>query len=155
MTEIEEIHNLSLEWGAILNLATKLADVEEKIGPWDDLTNLVASLLDNHRTSAPQVLAQEVYPFLFRLYFRIRSFSAPVPFNKVSRTVRSAPLSDNPQYRDDAPGFLISNYDFNTYRWAISLKQDDFIDNDNLWIPASALTPAQVKRLEKKAEEDV
>lgn len=148
MSEINEIHNLSLEWGAVLNLATRIADIEERIGPWDDLTNLVASLLDNHRTSSPEVLASQVYPYLFRLYFRLRSFSAPVPFNKVSRTTRPVPVSDGSQYKEDQPGFLISNYDFATYRWALSLRQDNFISNNELWMPESALTAAQIKRLD-------
>lgn len=152
MTELNEIHNLSLEWGAVLNIATRLADIESHIGPWDDLTNLVASLLDSSRTSSPEALATQVYPFLLRLYFRIKSFPTPKPFNQVFLSTRLVPDPDHPQYSDSQPGFLISNYDFNTYLWAISLNQRDFIDNNSLWIPKSILTPAQIKRLEKEAK---
>lgn len=148
MAEINEIHDLSLEWGALLNLAMRIADIEERIGPWDDLTNMVASLLDNHRTSSPEALASQVYPYLFRLYFRLRSFSTPIPFNKVSRSAKSVPISEGSQYKDAQPGFLISNYDFATYRWALALQQDDFISNNELWIPESVLTAAQIKRLD-------
>lgn len=154
MTEVIEIHNLSLEWGAVLNLATRIADIEDRIGPWDDLTNMVARLLDNHRTSSPQALAQEVYPFLFRLYFRLKPFTSPIPFNQVFKEERLVPASPNSQYKDAVPGYRISNYDFATFRWAIALKQDDYIDNNSLWIPASALTSAQAKRLEKKTKEN-
>lgn len=153
MTELNEIHNLSLEWGAVLNIATRLADIEANIGPWDDLTNLVASLLDSSRTSTPEALATQVYPFLLRLYFRIKSFDTPRPFNRVSTSDRSVPDPNRPQYSDIQPGFLVSNYDFATYRWAIALHQEDFIDNNSLWVPRSALTPAQIKRLERKANE--
>lgn len=151
MTEINEIHSLSLEWGAILNLATRIADIEERIGPWDDLTNMVASLFDNHRTSSPEILASQVYPYLFRLYFRLRSFSVPVPFNQVFEETRSVPTSSNVAYHTDQQGFRIYNYDFSIYHFAISLKQDDFIDNASLWISASVLTPAQLKRFKEKS----
>lgn len=151
MTELNEIHNLSLEWGAVLNIATRLADIEARIGPWDDLTNLVASLLDSSKTSTPEALATQTYPFLLRLYFRLKSFDSPKPFNRVSISTRLVPDPDSPQYSSPQDGFLISNYDFNTYRWAISLKQRDFISNNELWVPKSVLTPAQIKRLEKEA----
>ena len=149
MNEINEVHNLSLEWGAILNLATKIADIEEKIGPWDDLADMVASLLDNHRTSTPEALAQDVYPYLFRLYFRLKTLSAPTPFNRVSTMSRDVPLLDNPQYREPEEGFSISNYDFKTYIWAKELGFSDYISNGELWVPKSKLTPAQISRLEK------
>lgn len=152
MAEINDIHNLSLEWGAILNLATRIADVEDRIGPWDDLTNLVASLLDSHRTSSPQTLARVVYPFLFRLYFRIKRWDKPIPFNQVSRATRQVQSPKHPQYHDEAPGFLISNYDFKTYSWAVSLHLSDYIDNNSLWVPTSVLAPAQLKRLEKSLD---
>lgn len=152
--ELNEIHNLSLEWGAVLNIATRLADIEDRIGPWDDLANLVASLLDSHRTSSPQVLAQEVYPFLFRLYFRIKRWDKPAPFNQVSRSTRQVPNPKHPLYHDEAPGFLFSNYDFKVYQWAVSLKQSDFIANNELWIPETALTPAQIRRLTNRVKEN-
>ena len=153
MTEIKEIHNLSLEWGAVLNLATRIADIEDKIGPWDDLTNMVASLLDSHKTSAPETLATRVYPFLFRLYFRLKGFSAPVPFNQVSRFSQLVPDEEHSQYSDKQDGFLISNYSYSTYEWALPLEVDRFIENNSLWVPCSKLTPAQIKRLDKQANE--
>lgn len=151
MTELNEIHNLSLEWGAVLNITTRLADIESRIGPWDDLTNLVASLLDSSKTSTPEALATQTYPFLLRLYFRLKSFTAPAPFNRVSAAIRDVPMPDHPQYSDSQDGFLISNYDYNTYIWAKKLGFADFIDNNSLWVPKTALTPAQIKRLEKEA----
>lgn len=151
MNEIEEIHDLSLEWGAILNLATRIADIEDKIGPWDDLTNMVASLLDGSRTSTPQSLAQDVYPFLFRLYFRLKAFESPTRFNRVFLSERDLPDSDNPQYKERVAGFGISNYDYKTYLWARRLGMADFISNNDLWVPKSSLTPAQIKHLEKEA----
>lgn len=151
MAEINEIHNLSLEWGAVLNLATRIADIEEKIGPWDDLANLVASLLDNHRTSSPEALAKNVYPYLFRLYFRLKSYSKPSPFNKISLASRAVPMSDNAQYTDEQEGYLISNYDFKTYTWAKELQLDDFISNNELWVPKGRLTSAQIQRFDKLA----
>lgn len=150
MSEINDIHNLSLEWGALLNVATRIADIEDKIGPWDDLTNLVASLLDSSRSASPQVLAQDVYPFLFRLYFRIKLFSSPVPFNRVSHVERGTPLSDNPKYREIQPGYLISNYDYRIYLWAKRKGFSDYIDNNSVWVPTSSLTPAEIKRLEAR-----
>lgn len=152
MTEINDIHNLSLEWGAVLNLATRIADIEDKIGPWDDLTNMVSSLLDGSRNSTPQALAQDVYPFLFRLYFRLKAFSSPTPFNKVVSTTRDVPLPDKSQYREQQDGYLIVNYDYKTYLWAKNLGLADYISNNGLWVPKSSLTPAQIKHFDKEAD---
>lgn len=152
MDEIAEIHNNTEEWKTLLNLANRIADVEEKIGPWDDLTNMVVSILEKAKACEPESIATTTYPFLFRLYFRIKSYQSPVPFNRVSASSRLAPLKDNPQYSEEAEGFAISNYDYKTYLWARSLGQTDFISNDSLWIPRSVLTPAQIKRLDQSSK---
>lgn len=154
MVEIDALHTDSPEWRSLMTVANWIAEVEGRIGPWDDLTNMVVSLLENHRTSDPQSLTTLVYPFFLRLYFRIKQFDKPMLFNKVSRAFRLVPISVDSQYQENVPGFLITNYDFNTYKWAISLKQDDFINNNSLWIPISSLTPAQIKRLDKKVKDD-
>ena len=46
MDQTNEIHNRSLEWGAICNLADKISRLEEAIGPWDELADRVADAMD-------------------------------------------------------------------------------------------------------------
>lgn len=153
MEEIRAIHNTSIEWGCICNLADRIGTVEEKIGPWDDLINLVADIFDSEGQSLDNKhLAFDVYPFFWHLYYRIREWEKPVPFNQV-RLFKQSVSADGKQYREDKDGYMIHNYDYKTYLWARKLGFGDYICNDWLWVAKEALTPAQIKRFDKLAEQ--
>lgn len=153
MNEIKEIHDTSIEWGCICNLADRIATVEEKIGPWDDLINLVADIFDSEGQSLDHKhLAFDVYPFFWHLYFRVRAWDKPVPFNQVSKMKQSVAI-DGKQYQEEKEGYMITNYDYKTYLWARKLGYGDYICNNWLWVERDKLTAAQIRRFDKLAEQ--
>ena len=153
MEEIKEIHEASLEWGAICNIVDRISDVEEKIGPWDDLINMVANIFDTESQSKDNKhLAMDVFPFFWHLYYRIRAYDKPVPFNQVS-AMKQSTSAEGKQYREDKDGYMIQNFDYKTYLWAKKLGFGDYICPGWLWVAKEALTPAQVQRFEKLIEQ--
>lgn len=150
----QELHSVEQEWGAICRLIDKIGDREEELGQWDDLINMVADLVDKEDGDKdPSHLARDVFAYLWRLYFRIKAYDRPKPFNSVKEGKMQVKTSE--QYSEEQDGFFIYNYDYKTYLWAkYTANARDHIDNNAIWVAKSALTPAQIKHFTALAKKE-
>ena len=144
MEEITALHNLNLEWGCITNLLDKISDIEDKIeGGWPELIDMVVDAVseEGENKTDPATLFFNLYQFLFRLYYRLKTNPEKRPFNKVSKTEISG---------EDF--FLLQNYDYTTFKWLRAIGCGDRISNDYAHVPVSKLTDKQRRAFERKAK---
>lgn len=141
MEEINDVHTISLEWGCVANLIDKIGDIEDKIeGHWDQLCNMIADMISeegNEKDTAKVFF--DIYQFCFRLYYRLRANPTKRPFNKISKIM----IGGKDYYR-------ITNYDYNTFKWAKNNGFDMAISNDYIDIEYSKLSEKQRKALDKR-----
>ena len=137
MEEIDEIHSTSLEWGAITNLVDRISDIEEKIdGHWDELINMVAdAITEEGQSKDPASIFFSIYQFMFRLYYRLRNNPTKREFNIMSKTEN---------------GFIIMNYDYKTFKWALINGFVMDISNDYISLPLNKMTPHQIRAFEHR-----
>lgn len=141
MKEINELHTRSLEWGCICNLIDKIGDIEDKIdGHWDELLDMVADIIDQEgQEKNPETVFFCLYEFFFRLYYRLRSNPTKRAFNQISKTN----ISGKEVYR-------VTNYDYNTFKWAKSGGLIDGVSNDYMDLPSDKLTTNQRRALDRR-----
>lgn len=140
MDEIDEIHNHNLEWGAVCNLADKISNIEEAIGPWDDLVDMVADAIDiESREEDSSKIFFGLYQFMWRLFYRLRSHNEIRPFNIVSKVE----ITGEEHIR-------ISNYDYKTFKWARVGGLDKVITNDYIDIPVNKISDKMRRQLERR-----
>lgn len=139
MEEINEIHSTSLEWGAITNLIDRISTIEEGIdGGWDELAIMLSDMMSEEGQSTnPEKIFFNVYQYVFRLYYRLRSNPIKREFNTLSKNKNS---------------FRITNYDYKTFKWAIEGGFIMSISNDYIDLPADKLTPNQIKAFKRRLE---
>lgn len=140
MDEINEIHNRSLEWGAICNLVDKISRYEEAVGPWDELINMVAEAMDiESKEQDTSRIFFSLYQFMWRLFYRLRGHEEIRPFNIVTKV--------------EAVGkeyFRITNYDYKTFKWARAGGLDKVITNDYIDIPVDRISTNVRRSLERR-----
>lgn len=143
MEEIKELHTKDLEWGCVTNLIDKIGSLEEKIeGHWDELLNMVADMITVESTiEDPSKIFFDIYQFCFRLYYRLRSNPTRRPFNKISKTT----VAGKEIYR-------ITNYDYNTFKWANNSGFNMTISNDYIDLPSEKLSPNQRRAFDRRIE---
>lgn len=137
MEEINEIHSTSLEWGAITNLIDRISAIEENMdGHWDNLINMVADVItEEGQNKDPESIFFGIYQFMFRLYYRLRDNPTKRDFNILSKTDK---------------GFMLTNYDYKTFKWAMSGGFAMTISNDYIDLPMDKLTTGQVRAFERR-----
>lgn len=142
MDELKAMHELSVEWGCITNLIDRIMLLEDTIkGGWPELDDMISNILAEEGTNKdPQQVFFNVYTFMLRLYFRMKANPVAEAFNKIS-------YSDN--YGGEG-AFIIQNYDYDTFLWAIKNGFTDRIDNNTIYILAKGLSPTIEKALRRK-----
>lgn len=137
MDEINEIHSTSLEWGAITNLVDRIGEIEEKIdGYWDELINMVADAISEEgQNKDPASIFFVLYQYMFRLYYRLRGNPIKREFNIISK---------------DKNGFVVTNYDYKTFKWAMASGFIMTISNDYISLPFDKLTDGQKRAFERR-----
>ena len=140
MEEIKDLHEVSLEWGCVTNLINKIGDIEEQIdGHWDELLNMIADIIDKEGKESPEEIFFDVYAFFFRLYYRLRTNPTKRTFNQVDKIT----IAGKEAYR-------ITNYDYNTFKWAKSEGFIEGISNDCIDLPADKLTTNQRRAFDRR-----
>lgn len=141
MEEINAVHEVSLEWGCIANLIDRIADIEEEMdGHWDELLDMVADIVDKEgQEKDPTKIFFDIYSFFFRLYHRLRNNPTKRDFNKITSFE-----SNGKRF------FRISNYDYNTFKWARGAGFADMISNDCIDMPEDKLTTNQKRAFERR-----
>lgn len=141
MDEIKELHTRNLEWGCICNLVDKISEIEDNMeGHWDELAEMVAqALTDEQDNKDPETLFFNLYEYMFRLYYRVRNNPTKRLFNQVSKTV----IDTEDVYR-------ITNYDYNTFKWAKNIGCAETITNDYIDFPSKKLNESLIRTFERR-----
>lgn len=144
MEEIESLHNLSIEWGCITNLISKISDIEDEInGGWPELADMMADAVSEEEegNADASALFFNLYQFLFRLYYRLKANPAKRPFNIISKTESAG-----------EEVFLLQNYDYATFKWLKKIGVGSSISNDCAVVPIGKLSDKQRRAFERKAK---
>lgn len=141
MEEIDELHTRSLEWGCVANLVDKIGEIEDKIdGHWDELCDMVADMIDlEGNEKDPSKIFFDIYQYCFRLYYRLRANPVKRPFNKITKT----DIAGEEYYR-------ITNYDYNTFKWAKNGGFGMTISNDYIDLPSAKLTEKHRRAFDRR-----
>lgn len=138
MEDIEKLHNLNLEWGCITNLMDKISGIEDGIdGGWPELIDMIAdAVTEEGENKDPASAFFNLYQFLFRLYYRVKSNPAKKPFNQY--------------YKGEDDKYWIINYSYAIFKWARAQGFAQEIDNDIIKIPADKLNDKQRRVLDRR-----
>lgn len=141
MDEIKELHTRNLEWGCICNLVDKISEIEDKMeGHWDELIDMVATAItDEQDNKDPETLFFNFYEYMFRLYYRLRNNPTKRPFNQMSKTE----INGETVYR-------ITNYDYNTFKWAKKMGYLNMVGNDYIDFHAKEMSGSLVRTFERR-----
>lgn len=138
MESVEE--GVQPEWVCIIKITDKISDVVDTIDEgWPELVEMVCSISieERKRGATPEEMFFNLYSFLFRLYYRIKTNPHKRPFNITS-------------YHEGKQTFWIQNYDYTTFKWAKQNGFDDSISNDIIEIQESKLNTKQLAALHAK-----
>lgn len=141
MDEIKKLHELNLEWGCITNLLDKISSLEDKIdGGWPELIDMVADAMTLEAMNKNPVTAFfNLYGFMWRLYYRVKANPVKQPFNKFS-------------YDEKNQWFVITNYDYKTYCWAVEKMLGSGISNGYITIPEEKLSDKQIALFKRRCK---
>lgn len=142
MEEIKVLHELNIEWGCITNLMDKIGDIEDKIeGGWPELVEMVADAIDEDSKANPEDLFFNLYQFLFRLYYRLKTNPEVREFNQVTKTN----ILDKEVYR-------VTNYNYQNFKWAKNNGFADRISNDFIDIAPDKLDDKTKRAFERRCK---
>lgn len=137
-------------YGECAYLLDKILDKCESMdGGWDELINYLAAIDDRFDTEKD--FYYKYYKFIRQVYWRIKPWNEKQPFNQVQR--KEVPIKHDGKLVH-VDGFSIWNYDYKMYMWAINRGFTYGMNPSMIDVAAEELTPAELKRFEKKAEEN-
>lgn len=141
MEEIKQIHDINVEWGCITNLLDKISDIESSIeGGWPELIDMVADAVMEESEKKDAVSAFfNLYMFLFRLYYRLKTNPNIQKFN---------------QYSKNGDEYWIVNYDYTIFTWANKNGYTQEIDNLVVKIPRVKLNDKQRRALDRRCAKE-
>lgn len=147
MDELTEMHSLNLEWGCITNLVNRITTIEDSIeGGWPELVDMVGDAMTTEgSTKDPASVFFNLYGFFFHLVYRLKTHPERKPFNQYSHVEWGTSKEDV---------YLIENYDYEAFKWALKSGFGDRIDNHRIIIPAKKLTDSQHKAFDKRCKRD-
>lgn len=142
MEEIKVLHELNIEWGCITNLMDKISDIEDKIdGGWQELVEMVADAIDEDAKANPTDLFFDLYQFLFRLYYRLKTNPEVREFNQVTKVNKAT----KEVYR-------VTNYNYQNFKWAKNNGFADKISNDFIDIDPDKLDDKTKRAFERRCK---
>lgn len=143
MDEIKEFHTRNLEWGCICNLVDKISEIEDNMeGHWDGLAEMIAqAMISEQENKDPETLFFNLYEYMFRLYYRLRNNPTKRPFNQMSKTEIKG--GTETVYR-------ITNYDYNTFKWAKKMGYLNMVGNDYIDFPAKEMSESLIRTFERR-----
>ena len=141
MDDADYIRETTLAYGAVMNMMDRVVSVNED---WTELLDMMSDVFDEeHNNKDPEDIFSTVYQFIFRLYLRLKINPEKRKFNIVTHEKTST-----------GEWFRITNYDYNTFKWA---KKGGFISgitNDFIDLPLEKLNDNQIKAFEKRARKE-
>lgn len=141
MDDADYIRNTTLAYGAVMNMMDRVVSINED---WTEILDMMSDVFDEeHNNKDPEDIFSTVYQFIFRLYLRLKINPEKRKFNIVTHEKTST-----------GEWFRITNYDYNTFKWA---KKGGFISgitNDFIDLPLEKLNDNQIKAFEKRARKE-
>ena len=129
-------------WGSISNKMDKIGDEADRL-EWGAVINMVADAFNDGSEMEAMELFLTLYQFMFRLYYRLKAMTASEAFNQVSKVNRL-------ENHDERDYFMIKNYDYKMFKWAIKRKYTEYMTNGWFLIPVDDLSPAEKHNFEKR-----
>ena len=133
------IRETTLAYGAVMNMMDRVVSINED---WTELLDMMSDVFDEeHSNKDPEDIFSTVYQFIFRLYLRLKVNPEKRQFNIVTHEKTST-----------GEWFRITNYDYNTFKWA---KKGGFISgitNDFIDLPLEKLNDNQIKAFERRVK---
>lgn len=144
---MEEVSKL---YGECAYLLDKIFDKCESMdGGWDDLINHLAAIDDSFETE--KEFYYNYYKYIRNIYWRIVPWDKAQKFNKVSKKEVMVKCDNKIKH---VPGFCIWNYDYKMYLWALKNSHTYGMNPVMLDVAECEVTPAELRRLNKMAEEN-
>lgn len=131
-------------WGSISYKMDKIGDQADRLG-WNAIIDMVADAFNDGAEMDAMELFQTLYQFMFRLYYRLEVMDKPEPFNQVSLTTRL-------ENHEDREFFMVKNFDYKMFKWALAKKFTWYMTNSWFLIPIDALSPSEKHNFEKRLE---
>lgn len=123
-----------MKWEQINKLCSDIYDKADEA-----IQEMVSSAFDLFEKEPEENLDTLCLPFLRRVQARVEcGFELP-PVNSVQRAML-----------DGEHFYLVRNYDYPTFKWAIKSGFGKWIDCRGLYVPKSELSESAVKAIEKK-----
>ncbi len=139
MDDADYIRETTLAYGAVMNMMDRVVSINED---WTELLDMMSDVFDEeHNNKDPEDIFSTVYQFIFRLYLRLKINPEKRKFNIVTHEKTST-----------GEWFRITNYDYNTFKWA---KKGGFISgitNDFIDLPLEKLNDNQIKAFERRVK---
>lgn len=141
MDDADYIRETTLAYGAVMNLMERIITLAEG---WEEMLDMVAEVFEaEYHERKPEEIFTTTYQFLFRVYLRLKT-------NPNKRKFNITTMENN----NVNEWVRITNYDFNTFKWA---KENGFVSgltNDFMDIPLEKLNEKQIKAFKKRAEKE-
>lgn len=141
MDDADYIRETTLAYGAVMNMMDRVVSINED---WTEILDMMSDVFDEeHNNKDPEDIFNTVYQFIFRLYLRLKINPEKRQFNIVTH-----------EKTNTGEWFRITNYDYNTFKWA---KKGGFISgitNDFIDLPLEKLNDNQIKAFEKRARKE-
>ena len=143
MEEISQLHDLNLEWGCITNLMNKISDIEGKIeGGWSELIEMVADAMSKEgENKDPASAFFNLYQYMFRLYYRLKSNPTKRDFNVITKTTINS-----------KEVFRVTNYSYEHFLWAKAHGFTGAMSNDFIDIPVEELIDKERRVFERRCK---
>lgn len=145
MSDYEEVRDTQVEFGCIAKLIDRISVIVDKL-EWEELADMVAdAFVLAEKEQEPFKMFVDWYQFFFRLYYRVKTYKGPAPFNRIFRDQRVVGHDEIQMYR-------VQNYDYKMFAWARKKGFTEFLTNDWFLVPVDKLTVAEKANFEKKVE---
>lgn len=123
---------------------------EAMVDGWDDLINHLAEI-DDTQFETERDFYYLYYKYLRNIYWRILKWDEGQPFNQVHKKEVAKKIDGKIVH---VSGFCIWNYDYKFFIWATNNNHTYGMNCSMLDVSEEELTPAELKRLTKMAEEN-
>lgn len=138
-------------YGECACLMDKIFDkCETMLDGWDDLINHLAEI-DDTQFETERDFYYYYYKYLRNVYWRILKWDEPQPFNSVHK--KEVDVNENGKIVH-VSGYSIWNYDYKMFLWAVNRGLTFGMNAAMIDVAEQDLTPAELKRFEKKAQKD-
>lgn len=133
-------------WGSI-SRKMEQTEVEADRLHWDAIIDMVADAFNDSTEMEPMDLFLTLYQFMFRLYYRLKVMDKPEPFNQITLDTRL-------ENHRDREFFMVRNFDYKMFKWALARKFTWYMTNSWFLIPIDELSASEKHNFEKHLKEE-